>query len=266
MATTAMAPAVTLIRPNAIGICLKEAKYEFLKNLRFPMYSVSTILFPVMFYVLFGLIMGRQSIGNVGTTTYLIPAYGTFGVMGAALFGTAAGLASDRGFGWLEVKKATPMPPFAYLFAKVVMSMIFSTADVLLLLTLGFAFGGVHLSAMVCLKLIVTLVVGSLPFCAMGLAIGYFAGPTSAPALINVFYLPMSFCSGLFIPFVFLPKFVQQIAVVLPPYHLSQMAFHLIGMNIGSPASKHWEALIGFAMICLGIAWAGHQRDQRAHA
>lgn len=266
MATTAMTPAMTLVRPNAIGICLKEAKYEFLKNLRFPMYSVSTMVFPVMFYVLFGLIMGRQSIGNVGTTTYLIPAYGTFGVMGAALFGTAAGLASDRGFGWLEVKKATPMPLFAYFFAKVVMSMIFSAVDVLLLLTLGFLFGGVHLSAVVCLKLIATLVAGSLPFCAMGLALGYFAGPTSAPALINVFYLPMSFCSGLFIPFMFLPKFVQNIAVVLPPYHLSQLAFHLIGMNSGSPASKHWEALIGFAMICLGIAWAGHQRDQRAHA
>ena len=264
MATTAMAP-VMLARPNAIGICLKEAKYEFLKNLRFPMYSVSTVVFPVMFYVLFGLIMGRQSIGHVGTTTYLIPAYGTFGVMGAALFGTAAGLAGDRGFGWLQVKKATPMPPFAYFFAKVVMSMIFSTADVLLLLILGFLFGGVHLSAMVCLKLIVTLVAGSLPFCAMGMAIGYFAAPTSAPALINVFYLPMSFCSGLFIPFMFLPSFVQKIAVVLPPYHLSQLAFRLIGMNTSTPALKHWESLIGFAMICLGIAWAGHQRDQKAN-
>jgi ABC-2 type transport system permease protein len=114
MATSAIGAASNAVRPNVLGICFKETKYEFLKNLRLPMYSVSTIVFPVMFYVLFGLIMGRQNIGNISTTTYLIAAYGTFGVMGASLFGTAAGLASERGFGWLQVKKATPMPPFAY--------------------------------------------------------------------------------------------------------------------------------------------------------
>ncbi len=266
MATTAMTPVATLARPNPIGICFKEAKYEFLKCLRLPIYLVSTIVFPVMFYVLFGLIMGKQSIGGIGTTTYLIPAYGTFGVMGASLFGTAAGLAADRGLGWLQVKKASPMPPFAYFFAKVVMSMIFSAMDVILLLVLGFVFGGVHLSATVTLKLVLILVAGSLPFCAMGLAIGYFAGPTSAPALINIFYLPMSFCSGLWMPFMFLPKFIQKIAVVLPPYHLSQLAFHLVGLDSGIAPARHWEALAGFAMICLGIAWMGHQRDQRANA
>lgn len=265
MATTTIRPASTLMRPNVISIYLKEVKYEFLKSLRLPMYSVSTIVFPVMFYILFGLIMGRQMIGGVGTTTYLIAAYGTFGVMGASLFGTAAGLASERGFGWLQMKKATPMPPFAYFLAKIVMSMIFSAADVLLLMMLGVIFGGVHLSAMVAINLLLTLVAGSLPFCAMGLAIGYFAGPTSAPALINVFYLPMSFCSGLWIPIMFLPKFVQRIALFLPSYHLSQLALHQVGAGNGVPAQTHWEALIGFAMICLGIAWAGYQRDQKAN-
>jgi len=257
-------PAVTFTQPNPLRICFKEAKYEFLKCLRLPMYSVSTMLFPVMFYVLFGLVMGRQMIGGVSTTVYLIPAYGTFGVMGASLFGTAATLASDRGLGWLQVKKASPMPIYAYFLAKLVMSLIFSTVDVLMLLALGFAFGGVHLAPLVAAKLAFTLLSGSLPFCAMGLAIGYFAGSTSAPAVINVFYLPMSFCSGLWMPFMFLPKFIQKIAVFLPPYHLSQLAFYQVGVGQGRPTLWHWESLAGFAMVCLGVAWVGHQRDQRA--
>ncbi len=263
-ASTAIGPAANLAHPNPIRICFMEAKYEFLKNLRFPMYSVSTMLFPLMFYVLFGLVMGRQTIGGISTTVYLIPAYGTFGVMGASLFGTAATLATERGLGWLQVKRASPMPPYAYFLAKVVMSLIFSSIDVLLLLLLGIIFGGVHLPAVVAAKLLLTLVAGSLPFCAMGLAIGYFAGPTSAPAVINVFYLPMSFCSGLWMPFMFLPKFIQKIAVLLPPYHLSQLAFRVVGAGQGGPSAAHWEALIGFTMLCLGVAWAGHQRDQKA--
>ncbi len=125
-ASTVIHSAANVRQPDPLRICFKEAKYEFLKSLRNPMYSVSTLLFPIMFYILFGLVMGKQMIGGIRTTVYLIPSYGTFGVMGASLFGTAAGLASERGLGWLQVKRASPMPPFAYFLAKVVMSLIFS--------------------------------------------------------------------------------------------------------------------------------------------
>jgi ABC-2 type transport system permease protein len=244
-----------------LAIYLKEAKYEFLKNLRLRAYSLSVILFPLMFYVLFGLVM-RQDFGKINAAFYLIPTYGTFGVMGASLFGTASGLAADRGLGWLQVKRASPMPPFAYFAAKVTMGAIFSTVVVLLLLLLGIAFGGVHISVVAAAKLVATLVAGSLPFCAMGLAIGYFAGPNSAPAMINMFYLPLSFCSGLWVPIMFLPRFFQQLAKFLPPYHLSQLALSIVGADRGESDWSHWRLLIGFTLICLGIARIGFQRDQ----
>jgi len=106
-----------------------------------------------------------------------------------------------------------------------------------------------------------TLVAGSLPFSAMGLAVGYFAGPNSAPATINLIYLPMSFCSGLWVPFLFLPKVVKQIALVLPPYHLSQLALGIVGAGNHQSTITHWEVLLAFTMICLGIARIGFQRD-----
>jgi ABC-2 type transport system permease protein len=264
MATTATAvSALRLRRPNLVAICAKEAKYEFLKTLRFPMYSVATVVLPLMFYVLFGLVMGKQTVGKITSTVYLIPAYGTFGVMGASLFGTAAGLASERGLGWLQVKRASPMPIFAYFLAKVVMSVMFSTVDVVALMAMGMAFGGVHLPTVTALRLMGTLIAGSVPFCAMGLAIGYFAGPNSAPAVINLFYLPMSFCSGLWMPFMSLPHFVQKIALILPPYHLSQLAFNVVGAGQGGTMAIHWQTLAGFTLLCMGVAWVGHQRDQK---
>lgn len=244
-------------------IYLKEAKYEFLKNLRLRMYTASVLSFPIMFYVLFGLVLNsKESIGATRVPTYLIATYGTFGVMGASLFGTAAGLASDRGLGWLEVKRASPMPPFAYFAAKVVTSMIFSAIIVTLLFALGFSLGGVRLQTAETAKLLGTLVVGSLPFSALGLALGYFTGPNSAPATINLIYLPMSFCSGLWVPFMFLPKIVKQIALALPPYHLSQLALGIVGAGSHESNAIHWEVLAAFTMICLGIARVGFQRDQ----
>jgi ABC-2 type transport system permease protein len=244
-------------------IYLKEAKYEFLKSLRLRVYSASVLSFPIMFYVLFGLVLGSHAaIGATSVPTYLIATYGTFGVMGASLFGTAAGLASDRGLGWLQVKRASPMPPFAYFTAKIVTAMIFSTVIVLALFLLGFIFAGVRMPFADFARLLATLVAGSLPFSAMGLALGYFAGPNSAPPMINLIYLPMSACSGLWMPIMFLPKVVQQIALALPSYHLSQLALGVVGAGVRQSNATHWGALVAFTMICLGVARIGFQRDQ----
>jgi len=40
-------------------------------------------------------------------------------MVGAALFGIGVGLAADLGAGWLDLKRASPMPPLAYVLAKV---------------------------------------------------------------------------------------------------------------------------------------------------
>ena len=267
MSNATMALSSTQMQRSAAhtaAIYLKEAKYEFLKYLRLRMYTVSVLTFPIMFYVLFGLVLNsNQTIGATRVSIYLIPSYGTFGVIAASLFGTAAGLASDRGLGWLEVKRASPMPPFAYFAAKVATSLVFSTIIVLALFILGIAFGGVRMPVASFARLLGILAAGSLPFSAMGLALGYFTGPNSAPPTINLIYLPMSFCSGLWVPIMFLPKVVQKIALVLPPYHLSQLALGVVGSGTHESAVGHWEALAAFTMICLGVARIGFQRDQQ---
>jgi ABC-2 type transport system permease protein len=158
------------------------------------------------------------------------------------------------------------MPPFAYFVAKVVVSMAFSAIIVLALFALGIGFGHVRFNNLEQLEkaaqLLGTLVAGSLPFSALGLALGYFTGPNSAPATINLIYLPMSFCSGLWVPFMFLPKVVQKIALALPPYHLSQLSLDIVGAGRHDSAATHWEVLLAFTMICFGVARIGFQRDQ----
>jgi len=263
-ASTTLNSALERRNAGVASIYWKEAKYEFLTRLRLRAYSLSTIAFPLMFYVLFGLVINSRNAPIAGTTitTYLIATYGCFGVMGASLFGTASGLAAERGLGWLQVKRASPMPPFAYFAAKVALGMIFSAIVVVLLLILGITFGGVRLPVLDALKLVAVLVTGSLPFCAMGLAIGYFVGPNSAVAVINLIYLPLSFCSGLWVPIMFLPRLLQQVAHFLPPYHLAQLALSVVGAGQRESNWTHWEALAGFSLICLGVARIGFQRDE----
>lgn len=242
---------------------LLETKCELLKLLRMPAYVTPTLLFPLMFYAFFGLAMGRQPQGGlIPMARYLLATYGAFGVIGATLFGFGVSLAVERGLGWLQLKRASPMSPPTYFLAKGTVCLFFSAAIVMLLFTLGAVFGEVRMPAADWMLLGGALVLGSVPFCALGLAIGYLAGPNSAHAIVNLCYLPMSFCSGLWIPLQFLPDALQNIAVALPAYHFAQIAIRLLRAPTQGSLGTHVEALAGFTLVFAGIAWIAHSRER----
>ncbi len=239
-----------------------EAKTEFLKAWRLPVYSVFTLAFPLMFYLIFGLTFGSEGAGPVNVAAYLLATYGAFGVIGASLFGFGVGLASERGQGWLRLKRASPMPPGAYFSAKIVIALTFSLLVVLGLFLMGFLLFGVRLPALTWTSLLGTLLLGALPFCAMGMALGYLAGPNSAAAVVNLVYLPMAFASGLWLPVEQLPGFMQQLAPFLPPYHYAQLALSTMGTGQGGSAWLHTAALFGFTALFLGVALWAYRRDE----
>ena len=241
-----------------------EIKTEFLKLARMKSYSVSTLMFPLMFYCFFGLAMGRQPIegASMPLARYLLATYGAFGIIGATLYAFGVGVAVERGLGWLQLKRASPMPPAAYFVAKAAVSAAFGAIVVILLFTLGAVFGGVTMPLRQWLLLGVTLVAGAVPFCAMGLAIGCFAGPNSAPAMVNMVFLPMAFCAGLGIPLEFLPKSMQQVALFLPAYHFSQIALSVLHAPFHGSLAQHLSALAAFTLIFAGLAWIGNSREQ----
>jgi ABC-2 type transport system permease protein len=245
-----------------LRVHLLEIKYEFLKMLRMPQYALPTLLFPVIFYVFFALVFQGRSGHGVSMATYMLATYGAFGVIGASLFGFGVGVAIERGQGWLQVKRTTPMPFSAYIVAKVAMALLFSTIIVVALLILGISFGGVHITLGRALALVAVLVSGALTFCALGLAIGYYAGPNSAVPIVNLIYLPMSVLSGLWVPIWALPRGLQKVAFFLPPFHFSQLALRVIGGSRGLPAYVHVIAMLIATVVFLAFAYRGYRRDE----
>lgn len=255
-----VATARSLDRPRRLGIYLLETRYELLKNLRLPMYSVPTVAFPLVFYCLFG--FAFRSEGGFDMATYLLATYGAFGVIGASLFGFGVGVAVERGQGWLLLKRATPMPPGAYLFAKTAMALLFSATIVGGLFALGALFGGVRLPAGNWWALAAVLIAGALPFSAFGLAMGCLSGPNAAPAIANLLLLPTAFLSGLWVPVQALPGWMQAIAPCLPPYHFAELALRALGMPDRAPAATAAAVLAGFTALSLAVAAWAYRRDE----
>jgi ABC-2 type transport system permease protein len=243
-----------------------EARNELLKFARMRAYTVFTVLFPLMFYCFFGLAMGNQGPPNsMPMARYLLATYGAFAIMGCTLYSFGVGVAVERGLGWLELKRASPMPPAAYFIAKGAVAAFFGGLVVALLFTLGAVFGGVRMPLGQWLALGGALVAGGIPFAALGLAIGNFSGPQSAAPTVNMIYMPMAFCGGLWIPSQFLPGALRQFAHWLPSYHFGQIALGILKAPVdGSPAG-HVEALLAFTLIFGGIAWLAGLRNEKTY-
>lgn len=203
---------------------------EFLRMWRAPGFSIPVIVFPLMFYVLFALVLGPPPAAG-GVARHMLAMYTTFGVMAPGLFGLGVSLAIERERGLLELKRALPIPAGVYLGAKLVMASVFAAIVSVLLMVLAATAGQVVLEALQWVKLLILAVLGVLPFCSLGLLIGTLAKGQAAAAFVNLVYLPMSFLSGLLIPLSTLPHALASVAPLWPSYQLAQVALHVVGQG-----------------------------------
>ena len=252
-ATTSIANAALLPMPRrrVFAAYVQEARAECLRYLRSPSFMLPTLLFPAVFFLMFGVVLGGH--GPAEAPRFLLASYSSFGVMAPGLFGFGMSLALERDNGLLTLKRALPMPAAAYLLGKMVMAMLMAALISMLLQGLGMALAHVQLQPAQMLQLALVCIAGSVPFCALGLLLGTLVKGHGAPALVNLLYLPMAFLSGLWFPLSVLPAVLRAQAPLWPSYHLNALAQAAVGFDTGS-AWPHVAWLALFSVVVFAIA------------
>lgn len=239
---------------------LRETRAEFLSAVRQPAFALPTLLFPTMFYVFFGLVFPMSR--TLHMPTWMLATYGVFGIMAPALFGFGVGIAVEKSEGWLRLKRVVPVHPLVPLLARTLMAMLFALAVFMLLAALAALFGEVRMPRLQWMTLALVLVSGAIPFCAMGLAIGLWLSARAAPAVVNLLFLPLAFFSGLWVPLVIFPAWLQKAAVALPPYHLAAIALDVVGAQPAASIGIHVAFLAAVTVVFIAVAAVGWRRVQ----
>ena len=244
---------VPVARPRPLARVLApyaaELKAELRRSWRTPAYVLPCLLLPVLFYLMFGVMLGRGQ-----TSRYLLATYCVFGAMGPALFGFGVQLAVDRAGGLLTLKRALPVPPLAPLLARLLMAMLFAIAVAVLLIATACGLGGVALTLLQGVGLLAVAAMVALPLGAIGLLIGSHAEPDAAPALVNLVYLPLALLSGLWLPLSVLPQAFTTIAPLWPTWHAAQLGLRVIGQPAGGNVPMHVGMLVAVTLVCALLA------------
>ena len=239
----------------------RQVATAVIQYLRIPAFSATSLLLPVMFFAFFGLPNAHLRWPD-GTSVgaYLAASLGAYAVSSVMVFSFGIGVATQRGQKIDVLQRATPLPPAVAVTATVINAALFALVALVLLFLFARVAGGVEMPLPRWLELTGVLIAGALPLIGMGLAIGYLAGPNSAPAVANLVYLPMAFASGLFVPVEQLPDFVQKAAPYLPTYHFAEAAHAVVGHG-REPLERAFLWLGGWTVVLFVVAVRAYMRD-----
>jgi ABC-2 type transport system permease protein len=223
---------------------LFESAGEFLKAWRMPSFFLPSLIFPIGFYALFGIVLPHNS----GAATYLLATFGLLAAIGPALFGFGVGVATERQSGWLEMKRLSPLPVGAFLGAKLIMCLMFALVILAALYAMAAYLGGVRLTTAKWALLALAHLASAAPMGLLGLGLGLMLPPQGAGGVVNIVFILLSALGGLWMPITVLPEPMQMFAQALPTYHMAEICLSIVGASKGN-LSVHFAALAGFTAI-----------------
>lgn len=233
-----------------INAMMNEAGAEILSSVRAPEFIIPTIVFPVGFYSLFGVMLNQG--GSTGS--YLLATYGVFAVLGPAIFGFGASIAAEREKGWLDLKRAVPLSGLSYILAKLIVTLVFSAMSLALLYAAAGFLAGVELEKAIWLKLLGVHLIGAIPFALIGISIGFLMSGNGAVAVANVVFLVLSALGGLWLPIFLFPDFMQAFAQALPSFHMGEISLSIVGAPGDHTPLRSAAIMAGMTAILLSFA------------
>lgn len=234
------------------AVLQRQLGYEQKIFWRTPAAAFFAFLFPIIFLVVFATLF-KGSTAHVGAISvswndYYIPSLITFGVIGACYTNIATSLSIRRDSGVLKRFRGTPLPVWTFMLAVVLSSLIVAVILTLLTVVFGIVVYGVHVPLHIA-ALVLTLAIGAMAFCALGLAMTVvIPNAEAAPAIINGVLLPIVFISGTFFP-VDPSSVLAKIAEYFPVRHFITAMF-----NAFDPAHLSSTGISGNDMIIMA-AW-----------
>ncbi|MGH3123976.1 MAG: ABC transporter permease [Streptosporangiaceae bacterium] len=250
--------ALTREAPGLGGFNLTVLRLEIRRLLRNRRTVIFAIIFPVVFFLAFGLnkayanqSAGPGSHGNVSAFVMI-----SMALYGAVLATTSGGamVSIERAAGWSRQLRLTPLSPVAYIVIKVLTAMVLGLASVVVVYIVGGLTGKPSMPMYLWVATAASVWVGSLVFAAFGLFMGYLLPTENVMQFLGLGLALLSFAGGLFIPLSQFPHAVQTVAEFTPLYGLNQLV-HAPLLGVGVHLAWVANAVIWLVIFAGGAIW-----------
>ncbi len=237
---------------------LRQVWYVNQAFVRNPASLFFTLIFPLMFLVIFTLIFGngRMRVGpneTVRVATFYVPAICAFSVITACYTNIAMSLSFSRDAGTLKRIHGSPLPVWSYMLARVLHALVLAILLVVICCAFGALAYGATLPTRTLPAFALTVLVGAAVFSTLGVAVtSLVPNADAAPAVVNGTILPLLFISNVFVPLQNPPQWLDLAGKMFPVRHFADA---LIGSFFAlSGSGLHTNDLL--VLLAWGVAGA----------
>ena len=237
------------------GFSTAIVRLEIRRLLRNRRTVLFTVVFPVFFFLIFGLNSSYASnrIGQGNESAFLMISMALYGAVLATTSGGAM-VSVERLSGWSRQLRVTPLSPLAYIVIKMLTSLVLGAAAVVVVYGAGILVGKPSMPVGIWVGTALCVWIGSLLFAAFGLFVGYLLPSENVMQVIGFVLMLFSFGGGLFIPLSELSPALRTVAKFTPLYGLNQLVhFPLTGGDF----AWSWGAnvVVWLAVFVAGATW-----------
>jgi ABC-2 type transport system permease protein len=239
---------------------LAYTRYELLRTVRNRRFFILSLAFPVILYFLIAVPNRNQhDLGGTGLSAplYFMVGLISFGAMGAML-SSGARIATERQAGWNRQLRITPLSPRAYFRAKVVTAYLVAGLTIVVLYGCGAALG-VSLPAAKWLAMTGLILVGLLPFAALGILGGHLLTADSIGPAMGGGVALLAILGGTWFPIT--SGVLYDIGRVLPSYWLVQASHVALGGQAWGATG--WLVIAAWTLVLGALAVLAYRRDTR---
>lgn len=238
---------------------LGYTRYELLRTFRNVRFLVFALGFPLVLYGVIA-VPNRHEQSYAGTgipfALYYMVSLASFGTM-MAMVSSGARIAGERTTGWTRQLRITPLSSGAYFRAKILTAYAMAATTMALLFTSGIAIG-VSLPVEQWSQMTILLLIGLLPFAALGVLLGHLMNVDSlGPATGGIVSL-LALVSGTWFP-VAAHGFLHVLALGLPSYWLVQAS--QVSITGQGWDATGWIVVIAWTAVLTTLARIAYRRD-----
>lgn len=214
-----------------------------------------TLVFPVFFIVLFGLIYGDTQWGEIRAIDYLLPGITVMALMITGIMATGTSFAEDREKGIYRRFAVTPLKKQVILGAQIINRYMIILVQTILLLLVGILAFKIRIHGNLAIFWLI-LTLGSLCFLAVGFSLtGLMRTAKSATPIGMIVFFLLMFLGSILFPIDTMPKGLDYISNVLPTSFLNN-ALRTVIIE-GKGFAEIWIdllAVLGWTVVCLLIS------------
>jgi ABC-2 type transport system permease protein len=247
---------MVLVRPSALHMIGVHYRMMTTMLLRMPAHLMPSLAFPAMLFLVFALPRSH----DVETSTMFLVNFSIFAVLAIVLFQFGIGIAGERTSPWEQYVRTLPATAAERMAARTLVALSFALAAVIVMTVLAVTLTHPALTPQSWLSFVGAILIGAVPFSALGIAIGYLTGPRSAIPIANLIYLPISYLGGILTPLSMIPEPLLRLSPFTPTRQYGELVKAVV-LGVQPPS---WAVfgLIGYTIVFTAIALFAYRRDE----